>query len=254
MWHEDPEEEDGGSDSVIFHEPAATVENRHRTLKKLGKVALATVSPAVSIAQNASGTASTAAVVVAVAAGAAVSATGIGLAAAAGVAQITGSVLSARSAISSAGHRKKLQDIYNDRNSLSGDTHCKWIDAQGNQEATEYSRSRHDQVASLVLPYAIFQKTKKTAYKSVAAVPLLGTLAPIYAIANKWGKAYRGELGKKRKKAAQTLAEHLISCNCDLANKIVAELCNAELAEMEGYRNMDYAKLTQELELKLKST
>jgi hypothetical protein len=253
-WHPDPEEEDGGSDSITFHEAPTVVENRHRKRKKLGAVALSSAGPAVSIAQAASGSAKTLAVAGAIVAGTAASATGIGLAAAAGAAMLTSSILSGRSAIKSVGHKKRLQDIYNDRDGLSGDSHCKWINEDGNEEATTYSRARHDQVANLVLPYAIFQKTKKTAYKAVGTVPVVGVLAPIYAVANKWGKAYRGELGKKRKKAAQALAEHLISCNCKLANKIVAELFDAGEAAMDGYRDMDYGKLREELELKLKST
>jgi hypothetical protein len=253
-WHKDPEDEDSGLETVVLHEAAATVRNRRRNAKSAVTKGLSVASKGLSAAKSLTGAGQTQAVAAAVVSGAALSATGIGLAATGGAIMVATSILAARSAIKSSGHTKGLQDIYDNRENLGGADHCKEVLDNGSEAATDYSRARHDQIANLILPYAIFQKTKKTRFKTVAALPFVGALASIYAIANKWGKAYRGELGKKRTKAAQALAEHLITCNCDLADAIVEELCNVSGEELDGFRIMEYDPLANELALKLKST
>jgi hypothetical protein len=248
-FHEDPEEE--GRESVKFFDPPKVVKNRRAAAKKAGKALLAVSEKTVGLAQQVThvGTiGSTAALVT----GAAVSATGVGLLAAAGAGMIVSSTLAARSAYKTHHHLKGLQDIYNDRKNLGGEQSCKEVSSDGTEAETKYSLASHEVIANEVLPYIIRQKVKKRRLKIASANPISSPFATLYAVSNKWGKAYRGELGKSRNAAAQWLGAHFLECNCKLASRIIAELHGEE--KMNAFASSEFKDVWPELATKMKST
>jgi hypothetical protein len=235
---------------VRFFSPPLVVSNRRVTLKKAAGIVLGASQKAISGAQLATGT-GTMATTAALVTGAAVSATGIGLAAVAGAGILISSGLAASSAYKTSQHIKGLVDIYNDRENLGGEQNCKEILAGGDSE-TAYSKASHKIIVNDVLPYVIRQKVKKRRFKIAAAIPVTSPAASIYAVAKKWGKAYRGELGKNRNTAAQWLAAHFLECDCNLSKKIIAELYSDK--EVEQFSGSEFKELWPMLARKMKST
>lgn len=215
--------------------------NRWRTAKIAGKAGLAAAGVGVQVAQYATG-ASTLALLTA---GAAASATGIGLIVTGAALTLSTSVLSARSANKSRLHRNHLQDIQKRVNSYA----CGPIDA--NDQAS-LRQTEHQVIADGVLPYLIQQKSTKYHRKVVGAVPGVGLLETVRAVGRKAYKAYTGELGVKRHRAARWLALHLITHNCGLAQAIVAELYSFE--EMLWIKDQEFKEVIKLLEDKMKST
>ena len=107
-------------------------------------------------------------------------------------------------------------------------------------------------IANHVLPYVIRKKEAKFCRKVVAAVPVVGTLETVRAVGKKGYKAIAGTLGTNRQHAAGWLATHLITCDCLLAQAIIAELYSVE--EMEWLKLQPYEELREYLAQKIKST
>ncbi|MCO1335112.1 hypothetical protein MO867_12300 [Microbulbifer sp. OS29] len=166
----------------------------------------------------------------------ATSATGIGLIVAGTALSVGYAGLAARSAYKTHNHLNALKKIYASRKTY--DCPCQGSIA-------------HDYVSGQVLPYIIQQKTKKLHRKMVESAPGISTAEYTRKALKNIYKRTRGTLGKKRTFAAEWLAQHLISHDCELANAIVAELYSEE--EMLWIRTQDNDVVAPLLELKLKS-
>ena len=86
----------------------------------------------------------------------------------------------------------------------------------------------------------------------MGAVPVLGLGETVRAVGKKLRKWHSGTLGVQREAHAATLAEHLISHDCALAQAIVAELFSFE--EMLWLLRQDYDVVHKLLAGKLRST
>lgn len=212
--------------------------NRWRTTKMVGKGGLSAAGVGVQVAQYATGTSTIALVT----AGAAASATGIGLIVTGVALTLTTSVLSARSAHKSRLHRDHLEAIQKRVNAYA----CMPLDAKLS------NNTEHKVIADGVLPYIIEQKSKKYHRKVVGAIPGVGLLESVRAVGNKAYKAWSGDLGEKRGRAAKWLAWHLITHNCGLAQAIVAELYSFE--EMLWIKDQDFKEVKNLIADKMKST
>jgi len=169
-------------------------------------------------------------------AAAATSATGIGLIVAGTALSVGYAGLAARSAYKTHNHLNGLKKIFLERKSF---------------ECTCKGSVAHDYISGQVLPYIIEQKTKKLHRKMVEATPGVSTFEySRKAIKNLYKRA-QGTLGQKRTFAAEWLAQHLISHDCELANAMVAELYSEE--EMLWIRTQDNDVVAPLLELKIKS-
>jgi hypothetical protein len=246
VFHPDPEEE---IDRVTFHYPPKVVLNRRPKLKMAAKVGVSATSKSISGTQLATGVSGTVKTAAAVLTGAAVTVPGAGLAAGAVAGMVISGGFAARSYLLTVKHIKGLQDIYDKRERYKclGE-----INDKGRPVSTEQSDQAHDIIISQVLPYIIYQKVKKKRFKAASVLPITSPFATLYAVANKWGKAKRGELGKDRRFAAKWLASHLILCDCQVSREIVAELFNEKDLETMLYASFD--EVWPLLEGKMKST
>ncbi|WP_444897196.1 hypothetical protein ACJJI5_13390 [Microbulbifer sp. EKSA008] len=209
------------------------VVSRHRTAKAVAGGVGSAAYYGVWGAQTATGATLTG---LATGAAAATSATGIGLVVAGTALSIGYAGLAARSAYKTNNHLNALKKIYENRKSYS--CPCKGSVA-------------HDYVSGQVLPYIIEQKSKKLHRKMVEATPGIASVEYARKAVKNLYKRSQGTLGKKRTFAAEWLAQHLISHDCELANAIVAELYSEE--EMLWIRTQDNDVVAPLLELKLKS-
>jgi hypothetical protein len=222
-----------------------------RHVKRAAKIGAGAASAGLTVAQNVTGASTQALVLGGLAA---VSATGVGLIVTAGALTIATSVLNATSAWKTKGHITELQNIYTHRNlsPFNDEDYCQQIPALDVAVKTRESYVQHDMIANQVLPYIISKKKAKFARKVVAAVPVVGSIETLRALGKKGYKAVKGTLGANRANAAGWIASHLITCDCLLAQAIVAELYSA--AEMEWLKGQRYEDITDYLALKLKST
>lgn len=222
--------------------------NRWRTTKVTSKAGMGVASAGVSVASQALHVPN----IALVAAGAAASATGIGLVVTGAALTLTAATLSAVSAHKSRLHRNALGEIKKRVNSFSCmpliDDNPEILDRQ----MTVQDFAEHQKVANEVLGYAFDQKNSKYHRKVVGAVPVVGLVESLRAAGNKAYKLASGNLGKDRKQHARTLAGHLITHDCALAQAIVAELYGFE--EMLWLKDQDYDQVVELLEGKLKST
>ncbi|WP_444931164.1 hypothetical protein ACJJIF_05085 [Microbulbifer sp. SSSA002] len=209
------------------------VVSRHRTAKAVAGGVGSAAYYGVWGAQTATGATLTG---LATGAAAATSATGVGLVVAGTALSVGYAGLAARSAYKTHHHLKALKKIYENRKSY--DCTCK-------------SSIAHDYVSGQILPYIIEQKSKKLHRKVVEATPGVSTAEYMRKAVKNLYKRSQGTLGEKRTFAAEWLAQHLISHDCELANAIVAELYSQE--EMLWIRTQDNDVVAPLLELKLKS-
>ncbi len=152
----------------------------------------------------------------------ALSATGVGAVAVAGAAALGNSALAGVSVYKTISHIKNLEKIQ----------------AQTGVKFCEGDHDEHQYILNKVLPYIIMQKKRKLRRKGEEVVPLLGGLCTtaeegmrsIY-------KRLTGKRGKERHFMAQALTVHLVSCHCNLAQDIVAELWSHD--EMMAIKAMD---------------
>jgi hypothetical protein len=226
------------------------------TYTKYGvKTGIGATSLAVSAAQTATGQGlGTLAQGLILGTGAAVSATGVGLIAAGLAVTVGTSALSAIAAVKSADHRDKLIEIYEqkDKAPLNEEKYCQVV-MPGSPPKTRQAYMAHDMIANHVLPYIIYQKDRKFKRRAFGAIPIIGSLESVRGAGNYLYKKYvKGPQGALRNYAAGWLALHLITCNCLLVQKIVAELYSAP--EMEWLKYQYYQVVIGHLERKLKST
>lgn len=153
----------------------------------------------------------------------ALSATGIGAVAVAGAYSLGSSVAAGVSVYKTNQHINQLQALHNKG--------CKGHFCDGD-------KNEHNLIYNQVLPYIIDQKKRKMRRKGEECVPLLGGMATSLETGMRSiYKRLAGKRGKERHYYAQALTVHLVSCYCDLANDIVAELWSPQ--EMEAIRAMD---------------
>ena len=170
-------------------------------------------------------------------------ATGVGLVIGGCAVMIGSSAIQAKSAVSSYKHRKNLEGIL--ASSAGGGTYCAGL--CGNRPDPE----EHQMILDSVLPYIISQKRKKTIRRGIGSIPLVSLGETIRSIGRKAQKTWRGTLGKEREDHAMTLAKHLITHDCHLAQAIVAELFSDE--EEEWLRYQDFQVVAGILAEKMKS-
>lgn len=222
--------------------------NRWRNTKVISKAGMQAGNAGLSVATQAMGVPN----IALIAAGAAASATGIGLVVTGAALTLTTSVLSARSAHKSRLHRNALQQIQQRVNTYE----CRLVDIGDPGELGRITIVgdviAHQAVADDVLPYAIQQKENKYHRKAVGAVPVVGLGETVRAVGKKLLKWHRGTLGVQRAAHAATLAEHLITHDCALAQAIVAELFSFD--EMLWLLQQEYEEVHKLLAAKLQST
>lgn len=191
------------------------------TIKTLGKGTLAVGSAAYSTATKTGF--GTMGMTAATGGTVALSATGIGAVAVAGAYAVGSSVAAGVSVYKTHQHIKNLQAIH-DRGCNHG-----FCEGDGND---------HNFIYNHVLPYIIDKKKRKMRRKAEETMPLLGGMATsLETGARSVWKRLRGTRSKQRHYYAQVLTVHLVSCTCDLAEDIVAELWSPE--EMKAIRSMD---------------
>ena len=161
---------------------------------------------------------------------------------AAGVLTVGSSVLAARSAHKSRIHRNNLTSIYERRHSFA----CGPVEPGG-----EVNHFHHDVIANEVLPYIISKKSSKYHRKVVQATGVLSILETARSAGKSLYKRARGTRGENRKNAAMWLGTHLISCNCGMAQAIVADLYSFE--EMLWLQTLDLNELVPLLMEKMRS-
>ena len=235
------------SDADLPKNKWKNVVSRHRTEKRVASGVMTAASVGIQAASFATG-ASSLAVGSALVAGAAVSATGIGLVAVGGAITLGGMVLGAKSAYSTAQHLKRLDAIYAARGTYRN--RCRLLPWAGPEKLNTDFPDLHGFVADKVLPWIIRQKKHKLG-KKVASAAGLGLGAGLWSAGRKAYKAIRGTLGKQRTYYAECLAVHLITCNCPLAEAVVAELYSEE--EMRLLSVMDSETAAPLLAEKMKS-
>ena len=158
----------------------------------------------------------------------------------AAVAVPVASAMSLRSAWKSHRHARALKALRERQDGAA----CTLVDGD--------SRDDHGHaLMSEVLDYCIDQKSEKTLRRGVGAVPGIGVLETGYAAARKVGKWWTGSLGQRRAAMAETLAEHLLTHNCFLAQAIVSELYSVE--EMLWMLGQDFDVVAPLLAGKMKS-
>jgi hypothetical protein len=230
--------------------------NRWRGAKYAAKAGMAAANVGITAAQYGTGSAGLATIAEGAIAGTAVavSATGIGLIVGGLALTVAGSVLSATAAWKSANHRDNLIEIYQKRSRapFSEEKFCQLVPA-GRMMKTREVYAGHDMVANHVLPYIIYQKDRKFKRRAFGAVPVLGSLESVRGALNYAYKKYvTGTQGALRHHAAAWLAQHLITCDCLLAQAITAELYS--VGEMEWLKGESYTTVTGYLESKMTST
>ncbi|ARU58417.1 MAG: hypothetical protein MI864_17455 [Pseudomonadales bacterium] len=152
----------------------------------------------------------------------ALSATGIGAVATAGAVALGSSITAGISLHKTLQHIKNLEEIQKQQGVrfCEGDSH------------------QHNYILNTVLPYIIAQKKRKMRRKGEETVPILGGMCTtLEEGARSIFKRVSGSRGKQRHHMAQALTVHLVSCECNLAQDIVAELWSNE--EMMAIRSMD---------------
>lgn len=152
----------------------------------------------------------------------ALSATGIGAVAVAGAVAVGSSVAAGVSLHKTLTHIRNLEKIQ----------------AQTGQKFCDGDGSKHKYILSVVLPYIIDQKKRKSRRKGEEVVPVLGGLCT--AAEEGMRSIYKritGKRGKARHQMAQALTVHLITCECNLAQDIVSQLWSHD--EMMAIRAMD---------------
>lgn len=169
-------------------------------------------------------------------------ATGVGLVVGGVVLTAGTSIAAGRSARSSHKHKKALEEL------LAGADDCYCNGIMGNELDSE----THTKIQDHVLPYIINQKRKKRWHKGLAAIPVVSLVETVRAIGRKAYKKYKGTLGSAREAHACTLADHLISHDCELTQAIVRELFSDE--EEEWLRFQEFAVVAGFIQAKLKST
>jgi hypothetical protein len=221
--------------------------DHNRLRKQVVKAAGTAGGIASNAAQIATGTSGYALATGAVAA----SALGIGIVAVGGVLTIGSSVYAARSAYRTHQHLKVLREILARGNQAFP---CRLIPPGGHPllAADPPNFIQHNMVFEQVLPYVIAKKDAKLTRKVASAVPGVGVLEGVRAVAKKAYKAVAGTLGEHRREAARWLAVHLVTHNCGLAQAIVAALYSVE--ELHILETFDSDKLVPLLMDKMKST
>jgi len=231
----------------ISSSPAKPV-NRWRSAKQTAKAGMTASSVGVSVAGQALHVPN----VALLAAGAAASATGIGLVVTGAALTLTASTLSAVSAHKSRLHRNALGEIQKRANAYECTPLVDNNPDIEDRQITVQDAAGHQNLVDVVLPYAIAQKGSKYHRKVVGAVPVVGLVESLRAVGNKAYKMAKGTQGVERKAHARSLAGHLITHDCALAQAIVAELYGFE--EMLWLKDQDYDEVVRLLEDKLKST
>ncbi len=189
-------------------------------LKSIAKGTAAVGSSALTIGTKTPGL-TTLAVTAATGGSIALSATGVGAVAVAGAYAVGNSVLAGVSVYKTHNHIKNLEDM------LHGSS-CK---CDGN-------RWDHGAIQMTVLPYIINKKKAKLRRKSEETLPVLGGMFTTAETGMKSiFKRIKGTRGVARHHNAEILTKHLVTCNCELAENIVGELCGTE--EMKNIRAMD---------------
>jgi hypothetical protein len=182
----------------------ADVSAREGYLKRGAAGVNKVAQPGIGVAQTATHSIGLGTVVTG-AAGAA-GATGIGLLVGGSALAVVSSGLAVRSAVRTNRHLSGLQFIYDHRGELSCED------------------PRHDIIADQVLPYIIFQKSKKLGRKEFSAIPVIGGLQGLRGAMRKVQKWSHGNLGARRETAAKWLAAHLLETKCPLPQVIAKEL------------------------------
>lgn len=197
-------------DEALAADFAELDRDRQGNVKQGANVVRNVALPSVSVAQAATHSVGLSSVVtgggVALAG---ISATGVGLLATGAALAAVSSGLAIRSAVRTDRHLLGLQHIYNNRASLP---------------CSNPNDGCHEIVADQVLPYIIFQKSKKLGRKKVAAIPIIGGLQGLRGVVRKAQKWHSGTLGVRREKAAKWLAAHLLGTRCLLVQVVIREL------------------------------
>lgn len=147
-------------------------------------------------------------------------ATGVGLVIGGVAVMAVNSVVQAKSAISSYKHKVALENI---RNSAQGSvTSCSGLDGR------MCDVHEHNEILNTVLPYVIAQKRKKSYRRGVGAIPVISLGETVRSIGKKIKKTVNGSIGQERETHAHTLAKHYITHDCNLCQRIIAELLPEE--------------------------
>lgn len=176
--------------------------------------------------------------------GTAVSATGIGLVATGAVITATTMAFSARSCYRTHGHLGKLKAIALNLR----DQACEKIDKANAADFPDHAEHRDVLEA---LDYVISKKTAKRVKK---AAGVMGLSAPIsvFGMGKALWKRYKNTKGRNRMRHAASIARHLVTHDCVLAQAIVAELYS--LDEMHWLRLQPSDVVADFLAHKMKST
>lgn len=177
-------------------------------------------STGVSAATNLSGGGTLASVGMGVTLFSVSAATGVGLVVGGFAIMAANSAVQAKSAVSSYKHRVALENI---QNSAQGSvTNCQGLDGR------RCDVHEHNEILHTVLPYVIAQKRKKTFRRGVGAIPLVSLGETVRSIGKKIKKTVNGSIGVERENHAHTLAKHYITHDCNLCQRIIAELLSEE--------------------------
>lgn len=170
-------------------------------------------------------------------------ATGVGLVVGGCALMVGSSAVNAKASWSSRKHKKALEAILQDAG--RGEGYCAGLcgHPRDNEEHTE--------ILDSVLPYVIRQKRKKMYRRGIGSIPLVSLGETVRSIVRKAGKKINGTLGQEREAHAHTLAKHLITHDCQLAQAIVSELFSDD--EEEWIRYQDFPIVAGLLMEKFKS-
>jgi hypothetical protein len=245
------------SDADELDEGDGTPLNRNHAAKKAARVVTSATGKGIALAQHALGTKGTIGVIAAVAAGgaAAVGTGGAILAAGAVAVTVAQNVAARRSAQKTLRHVESLDALYKNRSQYLGSEHCMHIDENGSKVRSDQAVRMHAIVADQVLPYVLAQKRKKLIDKTrTARYPIIaGALITMRSAAHKAGKTFSNKLGVSRSRAGALLAEHLLECDCELAQLIAADLYSEK--EMQDWLDDGrYADVATALSAKMKCT
>ncbi len=223
-------------DEGILEPPAQNfgkVISRHRKLKKAAKAALGLTGLGVQGGQIGAGVST-----IGVVAGTAgtIGTGGTALLIGGGVATVAGSALAARSTYRTNNHINNLKHIQMHWQAYR-------CDAKGD--------TAHAYIGDQILPYIIRKKRSKLSRKARSILPGVGAVETVRGALKNLYKRKTGRLHKNRTFAAEWLAVHLISHNCELAEAIVSELYSPK--EMEYLKTLDSDEVAPLLMDKMKS-
>lgn len=219
-------------------------QSRNRTKKNAGKFSKAAGSTGLSVS-GAAFDAGSFKTIAALMTGAAVGGTGIGLLIASGALTLAGGELSRRSAVKTNKHIWRLKSILTDIR-LAAVVHNK---------CSCHSKQNHDRITNVILPYIISQKQSKLHKKRAVAATLgvAGSIETARAVAKKAYKIVRGTQGVDRKRHSFFLASHFKAHDCNVSERIVAELLSLTIDEAIIMKNTEDAIIAELLEDKMKS-